>query len=371
MVRRAVLPFPERMSDPCVTPRRENRPRRNPLTYFLVTPLWAIPFTLFFGLLNGSTWETYKISFAVSLVFSFSIRYALLAAEMWIVPNVLKASGSPHPHWIVEGVTYSLTSILGSYVAALIVQTFVYPRFLNTPEAWVATGLYALLFATLFSGIIYARVFYRQAIERAQQVERIRAELAQAELRALRAQINPHFLFNTLNAIASLIAENPVAAEDVVTRLADVFRYALTSSSREHAKLADELAFLRSYLAIERVRLGDRLRVVEQIEPGVEGALLPSLLLQPLVENAVLYAVAPRESGGTIRIEARRVGDMLEILVADDGPGFREGAGPSGHGVGLESVRERLRLAGAGHELTVHSTPGRGARLLVTLPWRT
>ncbi len=371
MARRADLPFPVRMSDPCVTPRRAPRPPRNLLAYFLVTPLWAIPFTLFFGLLNGSTWETYKLSFAVSLVFSFSIRYALLAAEKWLVPNVLKAFHSPHPHWIVEGVTYTLSSILGSYVAALAVQMFVWPRFLNSSSAWVATGLYSLLFATLFSGIIYARVFYRQAIERAQQVERIRAELAQAELRALRAQINPHFLFNTLNAIASLISENPEAAEDVVTRLADVFRYALTSSGREHAKLADELAFLRSYLAIERVRLGDRLRVEETIEPGVEGALVPSLLLQPLVENAVRYAVAPREDGGTIRLEARRVADTLEIVVADDGPGFLPGAVPSGHGVGLESVRERLRLAGEGHDLTVHSTPGRGAQLLVTLPWRT
>ncbi|MBI5167944.1 MAG: histidine kinase [Candidatus Eisenbacteria bacterium] len=358
------------MNAPVVT-RPARSPRRNHLTYFLLTPLWAIPFTLFFGLLNGSTWETYKLSFAISLVFAFSIRYALIAAEKWVVPNVLRAFDTPHPHWIVEGVAYTLTSILGSYVAAWLVQLFVWPHFLNSSSAWVATGLYSLLFATLFSGIIYARVFYRQAIERAQQVERIRAELAQAELRALRAQINPHFLFNTLNAIASLISENPDAAEDVVTRLADVFRYALTSSSREHAKLADELAFLRSYLAIERVRLGDRLRVEERIEPGVESALLPSLLLQPLVENAVRYAVAPREAGGTIRLEARRVADTLEIVVGDDGPGFLPGASPSGHGVGLESVRERLRLAGPGHELTVHSTPGRGAQLLVTLPWRT
>ncbi|MFN8588821.1 MAG: sensor histidine kinase [Candidatus Eisenbacteria bacterium] len=358
------------MNGPVLTPRRENRPPRNHLTYFLLTPLWAVPFTLFFGLLNGNTLETYRISFVVSLVFSFSIRYALLAAETWVVPNVLRAFGRSEAHWTLEGVAYTLTSLFASYVAALIVHAFIWPRFLDSSVAWVATGLYSLLFATLFSGLIYARVFYRQAVERARQVERIRAELAQAELRALRAQINPHFLFNTLNAIASLIAEDPAAAEDVVTRLADVFRYALTSSDREHVRLGEELAFLRSYLEIERVRLGERLRVAETIEPGVETALVPGLLLQPLVENAVRYAVAARPEGGTIRIEARRVADSLELLVADDGPGFREGTAPSGHGVGLESVRERLRLAGPEHTLTVDSAPGRGARLLVTLPWR-
>lgn len=352
------------------TPRRAPKPPRNYWNYLLVTPLWSLPFTLFFGLLSGGTAESFLLSLRIALVFTFCIRYALLASELWVVPAVLNAMRTPDPHWAVEGIAYSVTSILGSYLASWLVQWFVWPHFMSSPTAWIASGLYALLFSTLFSGIIYARVFYQQAVERAAQVERIRAELAQAEVRALRAQINPHFLFNTLNTIAALIAENPVAAEDVVTRLADVFRYALTSANREHARLSDEIAFLHSYLEIERVRLGDRLHVVEMYEPGVESALLPSLLLQPLIENAVRYAVAPREAGGTIRIEARRVGDSLEVLIADDGPGFREGDGPNGHGVGLESVRERLRLAGPNHALTIDSSPERGSRLLVTLPWR-
>ncbi len=354
-----------RSAPDCPAPRR-----RNHLAYFLVTPLWALPFTLFFGLLNGATPFVFLLSLKASLVFTFCIRYTLLAVEQWIMPRLVRSLGG-EKHWLVDGLAYSLASILASYVAAWIVQAFVFPEFMNGPTAWVASGLYALLFSALFSGIIYARVFYRQAVERARQVERIRAELAQAELRALRAQINPHFLFNTLNAIASLIAEDPEAAEDVVTRLADVFRYALTSSDREHVRLAEELAFLRSYLEIERVRLGERLRIVETIEPGVEAALVPGLLLQPLVENAVRYAVAARVEGGTIRLEARRVADTLELLVADDGPGFAQDTAPSGHGVGLESVRERLRLAGPDHRLTLDTAPGRGARLLVTLPWRT
>src|ERR1043166_3616659 len=124
------------------------------------------------------------------------------------------------------------------------------------------SGMFAVAFSLLVGGIIYARVFYRQAVSRAVALERMRAELARAELRALRAQVNPHFLFNTLNTIAALINENPAAAEDVVTRLADVFRHALTSSGREHTRLADELEFVRAWLAIEAARVGRRRRRV-------------------------------------------------------------------------------------------------------------
>src|SRR5262249_50186014 len=222
----------------------------------------------------------------------------------------------------------------------------------------------------LVGGIIYARIFYRQAVTRAVALERMRAELARAELRALRAQVNPHFLFNTLNTIAALINENPAAAEDVVTRLADVFRHALTASGREHTRLADELSFLRSWLAIERVRFGDRLRVVEDVEPGLEDVPVPGLLFQPLIENAVRYAVAPRAEGATVTLTVRRdpAGDTLTAEIGDDGPGFAPGGNPRGHGVGLESVRERLRLGGAGHAFALATAPGQGTRVRITLP---
>ena len=196
------------------------------------------------------------------------------------------------------------------------------------------------------------------------------SELERAELRALRAQVNPHFLFNTLNSIAALIHENPAAAEDVVTRLADVFRHALTASGREHTRFADELEFLRSWLAIERVRFGDRLRVVEDVEPGLEDVPVPGLLFQPLIENAVRYAVAPRAEGGTVTLRVRRdpAGDTFTAEIADDGPGFALGSRPRGNGVGLESVRERIRLGGRGHAFALESAPGFGTRVRVTLP---
>jgi LytS/YehU family sensor histidine kinase len=229
---------------------------------------------------------------------------------------------------------------------------------------------FTLIFSGLFTGISFAGMFYRQAVARARAVETMRAELAEAELRALRAQINPHFLFNTLNSIAALIRIDPAAAEATTTRLADVFRYTLRASDLSHARLADELHFVREYLEIERTRFGKRLRVVESIETELEDAEVPTLLLQPLVENAVRYVVSPREEGGEIRISARRAGATLELSVADDGPGIDAVSQSSGTGFGLHSVRERLRAAGPPHALDIRSAPDRGTEIVLTLPIR-
>lgn len=335
------------------------------------TPLWAIPFALFFGTLFGAAWDDYVESYAIALVFSYLISTSVFLVGRYAVPRVRRGARPGGYPMVRVGALFGVASFAASLVAALVVDRFVHPGFLHGSNAWRSTALFSLLFTILVGGIIYARVFYRISVERALQVERMRAELARAELRALRSQVHPHFLFNTLNTIAALIVEDPRAAEDVVTRLADVFRYSLASASGEQARFGEELAFLRAYLAIEHARLGARLRFEESVEPGLESAAVPGLLLQPLVENAVRYAVAERDGGGTVRLEARRDGDSLRVTIADDGPGFEPGARPRGHGVGLESVRERLRLAGEGHALELDTAPGRGTRITVTLPLRT
>ena len=355
------------------TPELPPRRRVNLFTGLVLAPmLWAVPFALFFGTLYGGGLRSYGAAYLVSLVFSFVIRIATLLAEHFIVPMLRRRSAPPgagYP-WLLDAAAYMTVAVIASYVAAILVDRFLVRGFLGTPRAWLISGMFAVAFSVLVGGIIYARVFYRAAVARAVALERMRSELERAELRALRAQVNPHFLFNTLNSIAALIHENPAAAEDVVTRLADVFRHALTASGREHTRLADELDFLRSWLAIEHVRFGDRLRVVEDVEPGLDEVPVPGLLFQPLVENAVRYAVAPRAEGGTITLRVRRdpSGTTITAEVADDGPGFAPGARPRGNGVGLESVRERLRLGGAPHAFALESEPGRGTRVRITLP---
>jgi anti-sigma regulatory factor (Ser/Thr protein kinase) len=361
------------------------RTRRQPLWRILLRIslrqfLFAVPFALFFGTLYGGTWDHYWSAYLISVVFSFTIGLALMALDRWILPHLERpnATGGRSVPMPTEIASYTITSVLASYLAAAIVRFTFLPQILDNPRAFVIFGMYSLLFSMTIGGIAYAMHFYRVSIERAGAIERVRAELAQAELRALRAQLHPHFLFNTLNSIASLIPTHPKAAEEMTTRLADVFRYALRASERDRAPLSQELEFLRAYLDIEKARFGDRLRIEESIAPGVESAAVPTLLLQPLVENAVRHGIAPRPQGGTIRLAARADGDRLVLAVEDDGLGFdAAGAAASPHpprdaddagGFGLHAVRERLRAEGLADAMTIESAPGRGTRVVLTLP---
>jgi signal transduction histidine kinase len=330
--------------------------------------LLGIPFAIFFGTLFGpGDWRGYVRAYEISLVFGYTIMLALWAWEHFGIPALRRRLAAPPP-WFMITVGYMVVSMLASYLAAGIVHFTLLPGMLGSARSAAVSGMFAFLFTLLFGGIATASTFYRQAVARARAVEQARAELAQAELRALRAQINPHFLFNTLNSIASLIAVEPRAAEETTTRLAEVFRYALQGSERERAPFGAELEFLRSYLAIERTRFGDRLRVEERIEPGLESILVPSLLLQPIVENAVRHGISGRPEGGTLGLAARRSGDLLVIEVTDDGPGMDGSTAPGGTGFGLHSVRERLRAAGPPHTLSIDSAPGRGSRVRITVP---
>jgi sensor histidine kinase YesM len=332
-------------------------------------PLWAILFALFFGTLYGGGAFTYWLAYKISVVFAYAIGHAIWFTAYFIEPRCRDPLGEDvEPgDWRI-GAWYVGMATLGSFVAAILVHFFLFRGFLDNWRSWVASGLYTLLFVALFTGINFARVFYLRAVDRAKAVERARAELAQAELRALRAQIHPHFLFNALNSIAALIAVNPREAEDTTTELAEAFRYALRASERDTVRLGEELEFLRTVLSIERTRFGDRLRVIEEVEPGTEALLVPSLLLQPLVENAVRHGLAPRPQGGTLRIGARRDGALLQLSVEDDGAGMDGVAPARGEGFGLRSVRERLRLAGPPHAIEIESAPGRGTRVRLTLP---
>ena len=197
----------------------------------------------------------------------------------------------------------------------------------------------AFAFAAVCASLTYAFDFYRRA-RAAEQAA------MQAELSALRAQIDPHFLFNTLNAIAALVRLRPAEAEGVTERLADLFRYTLRASKHPAATLADEVGAARLYAEIEQVRFRDRMEVVWEIEPDVQGAGLPSLLLQPLVENAVKHGVAQTEDACAVLVQARRTEAGVELVVRDTGPGFDLAAGDRvfARGTGLANVRDRLRL---------------------------
>jgi two-component system LytT family sensor kinase len=220
------------------------------------------------------------------------------------------------------------------------------------------------------------------SMQRIRQHEREQAlmigQLAQAQLMALRMQLHPHFLFNTLNTIAILIRERDTAiAERLVTQLGDVLRQVLRTSHANETSLGEELAFLRTYLEIEQVRFGDRLAVQWHIDEELLDATVPVLLLQPLVENALRHGIARSEEGGVVEIGARRVSGEMELWVRDTGSGSADGDAErldgatreSGSGLGLSNTRKRLeQLYPARARLTLEREASGGARARVTLP---
>ncbi|HEX6369763.1 MAG TPA: sensor histidine kinase [Longimicrobium sp.] len=212
----------------------------------------------------------------------------------------------------------------------------------------------------------------REASELALHASRLEAGLAQANLRALNMQLQPHFLFNTLNAI-SVLASKGERAQTVrlIGRMSDLLRMSLENS--EHTlPLVRELEFAQRYLDIEQVRFADRITVRFDVAPDTMAALVPSMVLQPLVENAVKHGIAMRRAAGRIEVRARRLDDMLEISVRDDGPGFVAERAAGGTGVGLANTQARLeQLYGpGGFEMYRGSGPGGGALVRITLPFR-
>ena len=186
--------------------------------------------------------------------------------------------------------------------------------------------------------------------EREQTQERRAKELSlhasRSDLKALRAQINPHFLFNALNAIAGLIHKDPSHADRTVEQLAEVFRYTLRRSEREWTPLEEEIEFMKAYLEVEQARFGQRLQCRVTLDDAVKSAIVPTMMVQTLVENAVKHGVAAVRGAGRVEVDAHLEGDRLRIQVADNGPGFRDdqpAAPTSDSGYGLKNIRERLR----------------------------
>lgn len=282
-----------------------------------------------------------------------------------------------HRLWAKSLVVLATTMMVACYALAFAwrwLQNYLYyywvkndwqPEHLMDYVGGVLGSFYILL---CWSGLYFGIKYYQQLQEQTEQTLMATAAAHQAQLKMLRYQLNPHFLFNTLNAISTLVLDGAnETANKAVSRLSDFLRYTLDNDPMSRVTLGSELGALDLYLEIEKVRFGNRLVVEKDIESPAEKALVPSLILQPLIENAIKYAISPSEEGGTLRITARVQRGVLVMTLSDTGPGL--GNGKTEHkstGVGLKNTRERLQqLYGDDQAFTL--APNKPTGLVVTI----
>ena len=315
--------------------------------------------------------------------FSWELTYVYLACLL--TPTVLALARRfplERRHWFRN----LLVHLAAMPVFSAIVK-ITWDLIISPPDSYLHTGftfakmLHSIVEASDFGSILYGLIVlmhYASEYYRRYQRELVRAaalqtQLAQAQVRTLKMQLHPHFLFNTLNSISALIQDDPEGAEAMIARLSDLLRKALDSSGAEEIPLRQEVEFLNLYLEIERIRFEERLQVEFDIDEEAENALVPNMLLQPLVENAIRHGIANRPRDGKIQISARRRGRDLLLKIADNGAGIPPLEIFSlKEGVGLASTRGRLeRLYGYGQRLQLEPAAEGGMIARIVLPFAT
>jgi sensor histidine kinase YesM len=294
---------------------------------------------------NPSHWIDNLVS---SFVFSSCIGLSIQTIFIMMIKRLERLP--PLRRLAAQFAIYLVAGFAGTEIGYLILRFAYYGGNLDIGNH-LRLLLLNLILATVFgsAAAVYlslrrtAERMSRQLREKEVNEERLERLRTRAELDALQAKINPHFLFNTLNSIASLISENPAAAESTVEKLSELFRYTLQRSGNATVRLSEEMEIVRSYLEIEKVRFGDRLRFDIRADESLNDFQIPPLLIQPLVENSIKHGIANEPLGGSVEVEAKRGAASCVISVTDSGKGFDpKGEDP---GFGLKSIRERLNLA--------------------------
>ena len=344
-----------------------------------------------FWLLHTGGWLAYGAAMTFSRIGFYTLSFMIVAKGILMVSGFVLSLALRYAYRpLIRRGTPLLTlvaiAVVASYLISMVWTAFdnlvavpVYTAFGVRPPVFrsvmqVFGGTVYNAFTMLAWSVLYIGIRYYAALQ-SERERSLEAEAAarHAQLEALRYQINPHFLFNSLNAVSTLVTErrNDEAAR-MLSRVSDFLRLTLTAPIRDEVALADEVDYVRQYLEIERVRFGDRLRVEIEIEADAWEAAVPAFVLQPLIENAVRHAIAPREAGGAIAIEGARSGDALRVSIVDDGPGVGDGSRSNGNGrIGLANTRDRLRkLYGDRGRLELANAPGGGTRATIEVPFR-
>ncbi|MDT4897515.1 MAG: two-component system, LytTR family, sensor kinase [Acidobacteriota bacterium] len=358
-----------------------NPERRGLLKWSLIAVAWAL-FGLFFAseviiirayegrpMRLGETLASWMICACVWLgltpfILYFARRFPL-ERRRWLKNTLLQLAAS---------IAFALLGLATYVLLALLVGLYSgqQPFFESFRSQFITGFHFELLTCWAVIGLHHALDYYRKYRERELRAAQLETNLAQAQLDALRMQLHPHFLFNTLNSISVLMAEDVRQARRMLTRLSDLLRASLENKGAHEVSLKEELEFLESYLEIEQTRFQDRLTVRMEIDPKALDARVPNLILQPLVENAIRHGIAPRAAAGLVEIRARRENGMVQLEVSDNGAGLSASSQESlMKGIGLSNTRARLeQLYGAAHRFELHNGEGRGLTVTIAIPFR-
>lgn len=323
---------------------------------------------------NAQPWS-FLVIVVIATITGFSISLILSVIYRALINR------RPLVTWGVTALTLSAAVGLYAFVDSWVIS--LYRQGGDASFAQLFLGVFYLDLTLLISwtGLYYAINFFLQVEEQNDQLMRLEAQATSAQLAMLRYQLNPHFLFNTLNSISTLVLlKQTEPANAMLSRLSSFLRYTLVNEPTARVTVAQEIETLKLYLDIERMRFEERLRTEFRIDEAVRNGLMPSLLLQPLVENAIKYAVGPMEYGAEITVEAQLVGPMLRVTVSDTGPGLPAGTDPStvfgvssdSTGIGLANIRDRLAQAyGENQRFDISNRPEGGFQVVLELPFET
>lgn len=307
----------------------------------------------------GAKWTWFELFITMVANVTFSVCIGTVSTFVYgkLLPR-FEATGWRRA--VLNAVGFAASVALGVEIGLLMLHLMGLELNGSRTVVWRFAGAVTLVVLIVTLGFDKLRAHAREVELRE---ELARRELVEAQLANLRARLNPHFLFNSLNTLAGLIEEDPPRAVEALERLSELLRHALENTTTRRTTLGAELDVLEDYLRMEQLRFGERLRWSLDAEPEARSAPVPSLLLQPVVENAVKYAVAPRRDGGLITIAARASDGRVQLEVGDDGPGHAES---SGTGLGDRTLRQRIELE-YGDDAVMQAGPKADGGYLVTL----
>ena len=320
-------------------------------------------------LASGVSWD-FMVLVLITTITGFSISTILSVIYGWLIKQraLITWSGSV----LALVIAVSLYSFIDAWVRQI--AAYGSDQVRDFTQLFLSVLYVDLTLLGAWAALYYAINLFLQVEEQADRLERLEAQATSAQLAMLRYQLNPHFLFNTLNSISTLVLlKQTEPANAMLTRLSSFLRHTLIVQPGGKVTVAQEVETLKLYLDIERMRFEDRLRTVFRVDPAAADALIPSLLLQPLVENAIKYAVSPQEEGARISLTAQAVGNRVRVTVADTGPGAQsrqQPEVPASTGLGLANIRNRLAQAyGEDHRFEIETPPEGGFTVIIEIPY--